>query len=159
MHAIFLKSTAIPDKKQKTIKWNVLVRTIALKRGHTRSQRSKAPQITINACEFSFSREKIVSNFCLSEQCLARYNLWIGKPVACMAWRVLWTYMSNTQILTQTPTSIWTFNNINIQSCLTFPTGTAQTQLKHHSMRGCKGINTPCLPFCGWELLFLVWQA
>ena len=85
VHAIFLQSTAIPDKKQKTIKWNVLVRalrTIALKRGHTRSQRSKAPQITIYACEFSFSREKIVSNFCLSEQCLVRYNLWIGKPVA-----------------------------------------------------------------------------
>ena len=85
VHAMFLKSTAIPDKKQKTIKWNVLVRvlrTIALKRGHTRSQRSKAPQITINAWEFSFSREKIVSNFCLTEQCLARYNLRIGKPVA-----------------------------------------------------------------------------
>ena len=45
------------------------------------------------------------------------------------------------------------------QSCLTFPTGTAQTQSKHHSMRGWKGMNTPCLPFCGWELLFLVWQA
>ena len=40
------------------------------------------------------------------------------------------------------------------QSCLTFPTGTAQTQSKHHSMRGWKGMNTPCLTFCGWELDF-----
>ena len=91
VHAIFLKSTVIPYKKQKTIKWNVLVRalrTIALKRGHTRSQRSKAPQITIYACEFSFSREKIVSNFCLSEQCLVGCNLWIGKPVASMIFDV-----------------------------------------------------------------------
>ena len=43
-------------------------------------------------------------------------------------------------------------------SCLTFPTGTAQTQSKHHSMMGWKGMNTPYLPFCGWEL-FLVGQA
>ena len=35
----------------------------------------------------------------------------------------------------------------------------AQTQSKNHSMRDCKGMNTPCVPFCGWELLFLVWQA
>ena len=40
------------------------------------------------------------------------------------------------------------------QSCLTFPTGTAQTQSKHHSMRGWKGMNTPCVPFCGWEMDF-----
>ena len=43
------------------------------------------------------------------------------------------------------------------QSCLTFPTGSAQMHSKHYFMRGCKGINTPCLPFCGWKLLFLVW--
>ena len=35
------------------------------------------------------------------------------------------------------------------QSCLTFPTGSAQTHSKHRSMRGCKELNTPCLPFCG----------
>ena len=45
------------------------------------------------------------------------------------------------------------------QSCLAFPIETAKTQSKHHSLRGCKGMNTPCLPFCGWELLFLEWKA
>ena len=30
----------------------------------------------------------------------------------------------------------------------------AQTQSKNHSMRDCKGMNTPCVPFCGWELDF-----
>ena len=28
---------------------------------------------------------------------------------------------------------------------------------KHHSMRGWKGMTTPCLPSCGWELDF--WQG
>ena len=42
------------------------------------------------------------------------------------------------------------------QSCLTFPTATAQTQSKHHSMRVWKGMNTPCLPFCALKLAMLV---
>ena len=50
----------------------------------------------------------------------------------------------------------WACWSESIQSCLTFPTGSAQTHSKHHSMRGCKGMNTPCFTFCGWELLFLM---
>ena len=50
---------------------------------------------------------------------------------------------------------------MHYQSCLTFPIGSAQTQSKHHSMRGCKGMTTPCLHSVAgkWELLFLVLQA
>ena len=48
-------------------------------------------------------------------------------------------------------------NMYDKQSCLTFPTGTAQTQSKHHSMRDWKGMNSPYLQFCGWELDF--WEV
>ena len=43
-----------------------------------------------------------------------------------------------------------------MQRCLTFPTGSAHTHSKHHSVRGLKGMNIPCLPFCSWKLDFLV---
>ena len=40
------------------------------------------------------------------------------------------------------------------QRFLTFAAGSAQTHSKHRSMRGWKGMNTPCLPFCDCELDF-----
>ena len=83
-------------------------------------------------------------------------------------WIKVWTYvigldcLMRTMLTYQKVRQVWalqygsTQRMQNWQSCLTFPTG---SNSKHHSMRGCKGMNTPCLPFCGWELLFLVWQA
>ena len=44
-----------------------------------------------------------------------------------------------------------------LKSCLTFSTGTAQTKSNHHSMRDWKGMNSPYLPFCGWESDF--WEV